>query len=143
MYLCCAACKGGKGLGEWEQCGGTQESEAQRFNGWAALDKPYKGACCPAGWQCFRKDHWYWQCRPTDTLDTCSGPRTIPIQGTCGGQNMCSKDGVCGPNCCESGSFCMRQNQFTWQCQSLTAFKASIGPSPAPKTGSSPAPKTG
>lgn len=42
-------------LAEWEQCGGSMASSTSVAYGWAAADKPYNGACCPAGWQCFRK----------------------------------------------------------------------------------------
>ncbi len=129
-------------LGEWDQCGGDMASSLSIANGWAALDKPYKGACCPGGWQCFRKDHWYWQCRPTDTLDTCAGPRTIAERATCGGVGMCGRDGVCGPSCCAPGNFCLRQNAHTWQCQSLSAFKASVG-KPASTSAATTAAKSG
>lgn len=73
------------------------------------------------------QDKFYWQCRPTDALDTCNGPRTLAAQSICGGLNMCNKDAICGTTCCSAGNFCLRQNKFTWQCQSLSAFKASTG----------------
>jgi hypothetical protein len=97
--------------------------------GWLAADKPYKGACCPSGWQCMRKDQSFWQCRPTAVLDTCSGARTIATGQLCGGTSLCGKDGVCG-NCCVDGSVCIRQISTTWTCQSLSDFR--MPPSPPP-----------
>lgn len=136
-------------------------SDASRLNSWAAADAPYAQACCPAGWQCARRDAQFWQCMPSKVLDTCTGPKTIALNAACGGTQLCGKDSTCG-KCCVNNAFCLRESAAAWKCHSLTEFKlpASLAsnietlsssaagqrapsPSPKPAPKKAPVPKAG
>jgi hypothetical protein len=120
-------CGGGLRLGAWDQCGGLSCGGVRAALGLEGpcADAQFPGACCPAGWQCARKDQWYRQCRPSALLDSCDGSAVVPVGTQCGGMTKCGRDGVCG-DCCVGGAYCLRYNQWSWVCSSMTEFRGGL-----------------
>jgi hypothetical protein len=109
------------------QCGG----EAPNQNGSVraavkAADAPYNSSCCPTGFECSRQSSQMWSCQPSGALDSCSGLKALALAAPCGGQNLCGEDAACSSLCCSEGTFCRRQNAFTWTCAPMASFPGGL-----------------
>jgi hypothetical protein len=47
----------------------------------------------------------------------CTGPKVLQPGAVCGGINLCGRDGLCGVQCCQVGSRCMRRSAYMWRCE--------------------------
>jgi hypothetical protein len=130
VWLAPTNCPGGSLLKPWAQCGGTSPppaaavSSASAASSFEARDGQYQGTCCPAGWQCYRREQARWLCQPSAALDSCTGPKKIPVGQACGGTDACGADAMCmagRAGCCAQGSFCQRQSSQRWACAALPA----------------------
>ncbi|KAK9811457.1 hypothetical protein WJX72_004232 [[Myrmecia] bisecta] len=121
------------GTGEFDQCGGRGADCAAAGQ---CTDAQWEGSCCPAETSCMRQNQWYWQCLRPPTPDRVFIPaRPRPANLTddpcylgtqefdqCGGKGAsCAAAGQCTDvqwegACCPSGTSCIRQNEWYFQC---------------------------
>jgi hypothetical protein len=119
-------------LARWDQCGGKSCPAAVQQKVGNCTDAEFTGYCCPTDWTCSRQHEWYWQCLPPSGWNGGSGPTPTPSptptptptpSGTvamwtiCGGRNLCAKDEACSTVSCPTDGFCMRFNEYHWQCE--------------------------
>jgi hypothetical protein len=94
--------------------------------GQCGAEAPYNSTCCPTGFMCSRQSSQMWSCQPSGALDSCSGPKALALAAPCGGQNLCGEDAACSSLCCSEGTFCRRQNAFTWTCAPMASFPGGL-----------------
>ncbi len=111
------------------QCGGALSRATQQAPVQAAVklaDAPWQNTCCPTGHRCSKSGSSTWLCQPSGVLDGCSGPKTLPVHGLCGGINLCGRDAACSASCCSDGNYCRRLSAFTWSCAPLASFSGGL-----------------
>jgi hypothetical protein len=105
------------------QCGGLSPvAQAQAAAVTQLADAPWANTCCPTAHQCSMSSSGKWLCQPSRVLDSCIGPRTLPVSELCGGTNLCGEDAACSTSCCSEGNYCQRLNGYTWSCAPLANF---------------------
>ena len=97
------------------------------------VDRKWNGACCSTGFQCVRKNAWWYQCdpEPTGGIESAGLPVIDDYQG-CGGLELAGVDGPLTNATCSANFQCTRWDPHYWQCRDVPVFSTSAGSNSTP-----------